>query len=68
MKCALDNGLSMIRIDHAKVYRKTEWQDELLKNIKIYDKPQIVYLGDSYDNHKNKLDEVINNMNKININ
>ena len=52
MKQAKKNNYSMIRIIQEDIYyNKYDWKKELLNNIKIYDKPTIIYIckNNEYD-------------------
>ncbi len=50
MKCANDNGYTVIRIVQDDVWlEKTEWKEDLKDYIKKYDKPKRIYIGDIYN-------------------
>jgi uncharacterized pyridoxamine 5'-phosphate oxidase family protein len=54
MKCANNNGYSMIRIKQEDVFKnRIEWKDELSRCIKSYDKVTNIFISDdnSYDNY-----------------
>jgi len=53
MKCANNNGYSVIRILQTDVWSdKNDWKNNLLKAIKKYDIPKNIFFGDCYNNHK----------------
>ncbi len=50
MKCANENGYSVIRIYQEDVWNeKNNWGDKLKNAIKKYDIPKNIYIGDIYD-------------------
>jgi len=58
MKCANDNGYSVIRLLQEDVWNDTNnWKNNLKKSIKKYDIPTNLFFGDCYDNYK-VIDEV----------
>jgi hypothetical protein len=60
MKCANENGYSVIRLLQKDVWRNSnDWQNNLKKSIKKYDNPTNIFFGNCYDNYK-AIDEVIN--------
>jgi len=77
MKCALENGYTIIRLVQEEVFgNKIDWKSRLQQAIKIYDKPQIVFISDIpniYDNHVFDINDeleynLIENINEENIN
>ncbi|QYB17429.1 hypothetical protein PV-S19_0065 [Pacmanvirus S19] len=55
MNCAITQGYTVIRLLQDDVWRdKNNWQDKLLENIKIRDKPEKIFIAndDIYINHK----------------
>ena len=49
MKCANEQGYSVIRLLQDDVFfDKNNWKDKLDNAIKIYDKPQNIFLADIY--------------------
>jgi very-short-patch-repair endonuclease len=51
MKCANDNGYSIIRIFQEDVWNdKNDWQNKLSNSIKKYDKVTNIFIGDIYTN------------------
>lgn len=60
MNKAIENNYSVIRILQEDVFNnKNNWNTKLIENIKMYDKPTIIYI----DNEKNKY---LNHRNKMN--
>lgn len=52
MECANKNGYSVIRISQMDVWNnKNDWQENLKKAIKKYDKVTNVYIGKCYENY-----------------
>ena len=53
MKCAYNNGYSIIRIQQKFVYKnKLDWRSMLNSYIKLYKKPTIIFIGDDrYNQH-----------------
>ncbi len=54
MKCAINNGYSVIRILQEDVYYdRHNWKNVLTNHIKQYDKPCVIFLSDSdvYNKH-----------------
>ncbi len=50
MKCANNNGYTVIRILQTHVWHdKSDWQEDLKSVIKKYDKPKKIYIGDIYN-------------------
>jgi very-short-patch-repair endonuclease len=48
MKCAYDNGFSIIRIQQEFVFKnKLDWKTMLNLYINTYEKPTIIFIGDS---------------------
>ena len=48
-KCANTNGYSVIRILQQDVWNdKNDWENKLIRAIKMYDKPTNVFIGDEY--------------------
>lgn len=63
MKCALDNGYTIIRLVQEEVRKDTyDWKTTLLKILnKTFDNPEIIYISRDltiYDNHKDKMNSV----------
>lgn len=56
MKCAIENGYSIIRISQEDIYyNNINWQNELKNNIKQYDYPKIIYISQNknlYDKYQ----------------
>ena len=53
MRCALENGYSVIRILWEDVYEnKNSWKERLTEVIKTYDNPKIIYLSDKYNDYQ----------------
>jgi len=55
MKCALQNGYTVIRLVQEEVFdNKIDWKYRLHQAIKLYDKPQVIFISNIpniYDNH-----------------
>lgn len=48
MKCAFDNGYSIIRIQQEFVLKNVvDWKSMLSSYIKFYGKPTIIFIGDT---------------------
>jgi len=63
MKCANENGYSVIRLLQTDVWTdNNDWKNNLKKSIKKYDTPTNIFFGDCYDNHK-AIDEIIDEVN-----
>jgi very-short-patch-repair endonuclease len=63
MKCANENGYSVIRLLQEDVWaNRNDWKNNLNQSIKKYDTPTNIFFGDCYDNHK-VIDEIDNNDN-----
>ena len=47
MECAIKNGYSIIRLKQEDVWNnKIDWKSILQEKIKLYDIPNIIYIGD----------------------
>ena len=67
MNYALSQGYTIIRIYQPDVLKYTyDWKEEIIKNIKFYDTPQIIYLSsgnqyqeynDRYQEYKSKIEQ-----------
>ena len=58
MKCALKNNISVVRLFQPDIVKnKIDWKKELLKVIKKYEKPEIIYIesGNMYDIYKKQM-------------
>jgi very-short-patch-repair endonuclease len=59
MKCAIENGYSIIRISQEDIYyNNINWQNELKNNITQYDYPKIIYISQNknlYDKYQENL-------------
>lgn len=60
MKCALENGYTIIRIGQEEIWRdKYDWKTPLLNSINTeYSSPAVVYISNNevlYDRHKKEM-------------
>ena len=54
MKCAINNGYSIIRLLQEDVYyNRKNWKEILINNIKLYNEPKIMFIdkNNTYINH-----------------
>ena len=61
-KRANKNGYTVIRLTQMNVYsNKNDWKNKLVKLIKKYDTPSVIYIddGDIYDQHKKQFTEYV---------
>jgi very-short-patch-repair endonuclease len=62
MQCAIENGYSVIRILQEDVCNdKIKWKDILLKNIKLYEIPVIIFIDNKNEFYKNHNVEKLEN-------